>query len=64
MKKFTESLDSGAHAKEIEGDIQLAESIDLYNTPTFYINGQQVVGERPFEYLQKMIDEQLTQAGR
>lgn len=64
MKKFTEALDSGAHAKEIEGDIQLAESIDLYNTPTFYINGRQVVGERPFEYLQKMIDEELTQAGR
>ena len=64
MKKFTESLDSGKHAKDVESDIALAESMDLYNTPTFYINGLQVVGERPFEYFQKIIDTQLTLAGQ
>ncbi|KAF0187769.1 MAG: Disulfide bond formation protein D, partial [Desulfobulbaceae bacterium] len=37
---------------------------DLYNTPTFYINGQQVVGERPFEYFKKIIDEQLNKKQR
>jgi len=36
--------------------------MDLYNTPTFYINGRQVVGERPFEYLKKIIDEELKNA--
>jgi len=64
MKKFTEALDSGKHAKEVESDVALAESMDLYNTPTFYINGLQVVGERPFEYFKKIIDAQLTQAGK
>lgn len=59
MQKFTQSLDNGEHVKDIEDDLKLAESIDLYNTPTFYINGQQVVGERPFEYFKKIIDEQL-----
>ena len=49
-------------AKEVEQDVQLAESIDLYNTPTFYINGVQVVGERPFEYFKKIIDAQLAEA--
>ncbi len=64
VKKFTESIDSGKHAKDIEGDIKLAESIDLYNTPTFYINGRQIVGERPFDFFRKIIDEQLQQSGK
>ena len=63
MQKFTASINSGEHAKEVESDVQLAESIDLYNTPTFYINGQQIVGERPFDYFKKIIDTQLQQAG-
>lgn len=59
VTKFTESLDNGKHDKEINHDIQLAQSMDLYNTPTFYINGIQVVGERPFDYFKKIIDEEL-----
>jgi protein-disulfide isomerase len=38
--------------------------MDIYNTPTFYINGRQVVGDRPFEDLSRIIDEELAQAGR
>lgn len=64
VQKFTESLDGGKHAKAVESDLALAQSIDLYNTPTFYINGKQVVGERPFEFFKKIIDEQLQQAGK
>ena len=62
--KFTEAIDSGRHAKAVEADLRLAESMDLYNTPTFYINGRQVVGERPFDYFKKIIDEELNKAGR
>lgn len=64
VPKFTAALDGGKHAKAVEADLALAQSIDLYNTPTFYINGKQVVGERPFEFFQKLIDEQLQQAGK
>lgn len=64
VRKFTESIDRGSHGKEIDSDLRLAESMDLYNTPTFYINGLQVVGERPFDYFKKIIDEQLKQAGK
>jgi len=59
VKKFTESIDSGRYAKDIDGDIQLAESIDLYNTPTIFINGIQIIGERPFDAYKKIIDEEL-----
>lgn len=64
VKKFTESIDNGKHAADIDRDLELAKSMDLYNTPTFYINGRQVVGERPFEYFSKIIDEELNQAGK
>jgi len=58
-KKFAESVDGKKHAAEIERDKKLAVELDLYNTPTFYINGRKVVGERPFEYFKKIIDEEL-----
>jgi protein-disulfide isomerase len=64
VKKFTDSIDQNKYAKAIDGDIKLAESMDLYNTPTIYINGRQVVGERPFDYFKKIIDEELNLAGR
>ncbi len=64
VEKFTDSIDNGKHAAEIDRDLELAKSIDLYNTPTFYINGRQVIGERPFEYFSKIIDEELDQAGK
>lgn len=63
-KKFTESIDNGRHRETIDRDVKLAEAMDLYNTPTFYINGRQIVGERPFAYFKKIIDEELSQGGR
>src|SRR3972149_1794477 len=59
VRKFTEALDSQKHAKEIDAELELAVKMDLYTTPTFYINGRKVVGERPFEYFKKIIDEEL-----
>ncbi len=59
VKKFAESLDTKKHAQEIEQDEKLAVDLDLYNTPTFFINGRKVIGERPFEYFKKIIDEEL-----
>jgi protein-disulfide isomerase len=59
VKKFTESLDSMKHLKIIERDKKLAVDMDLYNTPTFFINGRKVVGNRPYEYFKKIIEEEL-----
>ena len=64
VQKFTKAIDGGDPAGKIDRDLQLAQSMDLYNTPTFYINGRQVVGERPFDYFKKIVDEELQQAGR
>ena len=62
MKKFTESLDGSKHGKIIERDGKLAESLDLYSTPTFFINGRKVVGDRSYDYLRKIVEEELAAA--
>jgi protein-disulfide isomerase len=33
--------------------------MNLYSTPTFFINGRKVIGALPFEYFKKIIDEEL-----
>jgi len=64
IRVFTSSLDTGKHAANIERDKKLAVDLDLYATPTFFINGRRVIGERPYEYLKKIIDEELSNARR
>lgn len=59
LKTFTASVDGKKHTQEIERDKKLALDLDLYNTPTFFINVRKVVGERPFEYFRKIIEEEL-----
>jgi len=59
VKKFTESIDDKKHAAEIERDKKLAVDMDLFSTPTFFINGRKVIGERSFAYFKKIIDEEL-----
>jgi protein-disulfide isomerase len=59
MKKFTVAIDSRKYSAEIERDMDLAVKMDLYNTPTIFINGRKAVGERPFGFFKKIIDEEL-----
>jgi protein-disulfide isomerase len=59
IKAFTESLDKMKHSAIIERDKKLAIDMDLYNTPTLFINGRKVIGNRPYEYLKKIIQEEL-----
>lgn len=64
MKRFISDLDSMKHKAIIERDKELAVSLDLYNTPTFFINGRKVIGNRPYEYIKKIVDEELKDAKR
>lgn len=64
LKRFTADLDGMKHREQIERDKALAVSINLYETPTFFINGRKVVGNRDFDYLKRVVDEELTRAGR
>ncbi len=64
MKAFVSSLDMMKHASLIEQDKKLAVSLDIYNTPTFFINGRKVVGDVPYDYLRKIVEEELKNAKR
>ncbi len=59
VKRFTSDLDGMKHRGLIKEDEDLAVAMDLYNTPTFFINGRKVIGNRPYEYLKKIIEEEL-----
>lgn len=61
-KKFASDLDSMKHKAIIERDKELAVALDLYNTPTFFINGRKVIGNRPYEYIKKVVEEELKNA--
>jgi protein-disulfide isomerase len=59
VKKFTRDLDRMKHKKEIDRDVKLAQDLDLYNTPAFFINGKKVIGNRPYESFKRVIDKEL-----
>lgn len=63
VDRFTRELDSEKHLPRVNRDVELAKRLDIYQTPTFLINGRKLVGERPFEDFQKLIDEELALAG-
>jgi len=64
VNRFTDSIDKMRHSALIEQDKKLALSLDLFNTPTFFINGRKVVGDVPYEHLKKVIEEELKDAKR
>lgn len=59
VNRFTNDIDTKKHNSKIDRDLKLAMDIDLYNTPTFFINGRKVVGNRPYEYLREVVKEEL-----
>lgn len=58
-----QDLESMRHKARIDADVALAKKLDFYNTPTFVINGRVVIGNRPYKYLKKIIDEELLSVG-
>jgi len=56
---FNECLDAGKYAQLIQDESSTASSIGVRSTPTFFINGQAVVGAQPFEIFQQTIDSLL-----
>jgi protein-disulfide isomerase len=63
VPRFTKDLDTMRHNAEIDRDLKLAEALDLYNTPTIFINGVKLLGDRPIEEYRTVIDVELKAAG-
>lgn len=58
---FSECLDSGRYKEEVEKDLTDGRSYGVTATPTFFINGQLLVGAKPFSAFQAVIEEELAQ---
>lgn len=60
--QFTASMDSATLRKSLDRDLKLGDRLHVYETPTFFINGKKISGSRPYKYLKKVIDEELSNA--
>ena len=59
--EFNSCLTSGKHTQAVKDDLDLGKKIGVSGTPSFFINGQKLVGAHPFENFKKIIDEELGQ---
>ena len=56
---FDQCLTSGQYQAAVDEDLALAQKIGANGTPTFYINGQPIVGAQPFSAFKSAIDAAL-----
>lgn len=57
--EFNTCYDSKTFDAEIDKEFALGGEVGVSATPTFYINGRQLVGAMPFESFKAIIDEEL-----
>ena len=56
---FDQCLDSGKYTAEVDKDFQEGVGLGLTGTPSFFINGKQVVGAQPLAAFQRIVDSEL-----
>jgi len=64
VPRFQRELDNETYLPRVAADFALARKLDFFQTPTFVINGQVLVGERPIELFRERIDQALKEAGK
>ncbi len=58
-KRFGAALDKQADKLAIRAEAETASRAGITGTPTFFVNGKEIVGAQPFESFQAIIDEEL-----
>ena len=58
--KFNTCLDSGEKAALVQSDFKEGQGKGVSGTPTFFINGEQLVGAQPLSKFKEVIDRQLS----
>lgn len=59
IQDFQACLESERSAEEVTSDVELASSIGVQGTPSFFINGIPLVGAQPIENFKKIMDQEL-----
>jgi protein-disulfide isomerase len=62
MARFAKDMADPKVKDEVLSDQKLGNSLGASGTPTFFINGRQLVGAQPFEQFKKLIDEEIAKA--
>lgn len=57
--KFDQCLDSGKMASEVQKDFTDGQSYGVSGTPSFFINGIELVGAQPYSAFQQLIEQEL-----
>jgi protein-disulfide isomerase len=60
--KFSTCLTNGKYAAQVQEDLTEGNRVGVSGTPTMFINGEMVVGARPYESFKAVIDKYLAQA--
>lgn len=64
MDSYNECMDAHRYQQEVAKDIQDGTSYGVQGTPTFFINGQPVVGAQPYSVFASVIDAQLAKVSQ
>jgi protein-disulfide isomerase len=64
MVRFRADLDSHAHRASITADAADARTLGVSGTPTFFINGRAVHGNRPLQAFADVVDQELARAAQ
>jgi protein-disulfide isomerase len=59
MPAFTKCVAGDATAAAVRRDEEQARALNVSSTPTFYINGRQLLGAQPLEAFVRLIDDEL-----
>jgi protein-disulfide isomerase len=63
IEQFTQCLDSQKYKSVIDEDIKAGDSYYVTGTPTFFINGNILIGAQPYELFKAKIDQAFQAAG-
>ena len=63
MTKFNACFDKSHYEQAIQQDLDEGHKLNVSGTPTFFINGREVVGAQPPENFENIIDQELAKNG-
>lgn len=59
IKRFNECFDANKFGSEVQKDLLDGKNVGVTGTPSFVINGRFIVGAKPADFFQKIIEEEL-----
>ncbi len=59
MTTFSDCFSNKKDAKKVDTDMADGQKVNVSSTPTFYINGQMLVGALPYDSFKTIIDQEL-----